>query len=117
MNVHREGHSSCFIDGKLYVFCGINANKDPINSIELLENACGLLNAIRPWQLIDMSSQQLAPRWMAATAPINDSEIAIVGGLGFDVDIGEAAAMGDVVIFNTQTKATERRVRNLQGFT
>jgi len=49
MNVHREGHASCFVAGGLYVFCGINANKDPINSIELLEDASGPLNMLQSW--------------------------------------------------------------------
>ena len=46
MKVHREGHSSCSIDGNLYVFCGINANKEPTNSIEVLDDACSALDLI-----------------------------------------------------------------------
>lgn len=49
MNLHREGHASCFIANNLYVFCGINANKDPINSIEFLSDACGALNTLQSW--------------------------------------------------------------------
>ena len=46
MRVPREGHSSCSIDGTLYVFCGVNAEKRLINSIEVLDDACSALDLI-----------------------------------------------------------------------
>ena len=46
MNIQREGHSSCSLDGTLYVFCGINSQKEPINSIEVLDDACSALDLI-----------------------------------------------------------------------
>jgi|EP00353_Schmidingerella_taraikaensis_P005595 N-acetylneuraminic acid mutarotase len=72
MNVHREGHSSCSIDGNLYVFCGINSNKQPINSIEVLDDACSALDLIQRWREITVSQDTLVPRWMAACVPINE---------------------------------------------
>ena len=40
-------------------------------------------------------------RWFLAVAPINDLEIAVMGGMGLVDD--EVSCLGDVYIFNTQT--------------
>lgn len=40
---------------------------------------------------------------MPAVAPINESEVVIVGGLGLDEEDGEVSVMGDVVIFNVSS--------------
>lgn len=52
---------------------------------------------------------------MPAVAPINESEVAIVGGLGLDEEDGEVSVMGDVVIFNVSSQAAEKPVKNFKG--
>ena len=114
MKNHREGHSSYSIDGNLYVFCGINASKEPINSIEVLDDACSALDLIQAWREINVSQQTLVPRWMAACVPINEDQIAVIGGISLDTN-GDAEVRGDVVLYDVTTATVERRVNNFPG--
>ena len=86
MNVHREGHASCFLANRLYVFCGVNASKEPCNVVEYLDNATGNVSG-NSWAQLQLDASVLAPRWLSAATPLNDTEIAIIGGLGIDEDI------------------------------
>ena len=56
----------------------------------------------------------LVPRWMAACVPINDEEIAILGGISLD-ETDDPEVMGDVVLFDTTTSTVERKVNNVPG--
>lgn len=38
-----------------------------------------------------------------------------MGGLGIDEDDDEVSTMGDVIIFNVQSRTAEKAVRNLPG--
>ena len=114
MKIHREGHSSCSIDGNLYVFCGINANKMPINSIEVLDDACSALDLIQGWREIQVSEAILTPRWVPACVPVNEDQIAIIGGISFDAN-DDPGVMGDVVLYDTTEGTVERKVINMPG--
>ena len=114
MKIHREGHSSCSIDGNLYVFCGINANKVPINSIEVLDDACSALDLIQGWREIQVSEAVLVPRWVPACVAVNEDQIAIIGGISFDEN-DEPGVMGDVVLFDATEGTVERKVTNMPG--
>lgn len=51
---------------------------------------------------------------MAACVPINDDEIAIIGGISFDAN-GDPGVRGDVVLFNRATNQVERKVTDMPG--
>lgn len=103
LNIPRHAHASTSIDGNLYVFCGLSVTQqaeDAISSIEVLDDACAALDLISMWRVITLAPSVLPSRFYPATAPINDDQIAIIGGVGFD-EVGDLGVMGDVVVFDT----------------
>ena len=57
-----------------------------------------LANATTLWQLINVAENILTKRTEPAVAPLNDTEIAILGGSG----------ESDVIVFNTTTKTCQK---------
>ena len=57
-----------------------------------------LANATTLWQLINVAENILTKRSVPAVAPLNDTEIAILGGYG----------LSDVIVFNTITKTCQK---------
>ena len=96
LNIARWRHSACTLEKTVYVFCGRNKYYD-LNSIEMISESKLMSNATILWQLINVAEHILAQVTLPAVAPINDTEIAILGGFkeGFS---------GKVVVFNTTTK-------------
>ena len=81
----------------MYVIGGL-AGEDPLCSIEKLSNATLRLSEISEWKLIDVADTVLTPRWYSIVCVLNDSEIAIMGGIGEIND--EAFVLNDVVLLN-----------------
>ena len=69
-----------------------------LNSIEMISESSLLANATTLWQLIDVAENILTKRHAPAVAPLNDTEIAILGGYN----------EGDVIVFNTTTKTCQK---------
>ena len=91
------GASACCHGGSVYVVGGL-AGEDPLCSIEKLSNATLRLSEISQWKLINVADTILTPRWYSIVCVLNDSEIAIMGGIGEIND--EAFVLNDVVILN-----------------
>ena len=98
LNIARFLHSACTLNGIVYVFCGCEYI-DYFNSIEMISESSLLANATTLWQLIDVAENILTPRYNTAVAPLNDTEIAILGG---------SYRFSDVIVFNTTTKTCQK---------
>lgn len=79
-----------------------------------MEDACSALDLLSGWRVIHLADSVLVPRIHPAVAPINDTQFAIIGGIGSDVN-GDIEAMGDVVMFTTGSDSAELRVKNIHG--
>ena len=79
LNVARFLHSACTLNGIVYVFCG-GDGRVCLNSIEMISESTLLANATTLWQLINLAEDILTKRAFPAVAPLNDTEIAILGG-------------------------------------
>ena len=99
LNIARYSHSACTLNGIVYVFCGYNGNY--LNSIEMISESSLLANATTLWQLINVAENILTPRIGPAVAPLNDTEIAILGG-------HDDNYRSDVIVFNTTTKTCQK---------
>lgn len=110
----RVGHASCTLNDMIYVFCGGVVNPDdnddigepnPDNSIEFL-NARALINGTAQvtWQLVQLAepnSSPLSARFLPVVAPLNSTEIVILGG---DSSIeGANLLLGDMLIFDIES--------------
>jgi len=51
-----------------------------LNSIEVISETSLVSESNVRWQLIDVPKNILSPRYRPAVAPLNESEIAILGG-------------------------------------
>ena len=98
LNITRYNHSACTLNGIVYVFCGLDGGDYVLNSIEMISESSLLANATTLWQLIDVAENILTKRSRPAVAPLNDTEIAILGGPG----------ESDVIVFNTTTKTCQK---------
>ncbi len=104
MNVSRRDHASCAIGRQVYVFCGTAGDsRITLNSIEVLDLHTKMTIENKKqwhWRLIRAPASTLQPRYQPSVCPINQNEIAILGGWASD----GYSRLGDVVLFNTRTK-------------
>ena len=83
----------------IYVFCGGDENyKDYLNSIEVISETSLVQNSTATWQLIEVPQNILIPREFPGVAPMNDTEIVIMGGHG-----SFGRYLSHIVVFNTTT--------------
>ena len=101
LNKARYGHSACTLNGIVYVFCGWDGIYN-LNSIEMITESTLLANATTLWHLINVAENILIKRTYPAVAPLNDTEIAILGG--YDGN----STLSDVIVFNTTTKKCQK---------
>ena len=87
------------LQAKIYVFCGTDYSQI-LNSIEVISENALVPHSEARWQLINISKDILAGRYACAVSPINDTEIAILGGFN----------KSDVILFKTTTKKCEKKV-------
>ena len=101
LNKARERASACALKAKIYVFCGKEGSYalSDLNSIEVISETSLVPNSTACWQLIEVSKNILTRRVFPAVAPLNETEIAILGG-----DSGlYKSRKGDVIVLNTET--------------
>ena len=103
MNIARKRAASCSLGGAVYVFCGEDHDSSELNSIEVLQDACSSPQFLTGWSLISVPETILSVRCQPAVAPISDSEIAIIGGLQESKDEDMVNALGDVILFDTNS--------------
>ena len=102
LNEGRMSHSSCFLGDKIYVFAGRNA-QGLIDSIESLKITIDPTQQFtKNWKLI-YEENEFEPREALLCAPLNESEIVIMGGYMN----GENSS--DIFIFNTVDRYIEPR--------
>ena len=80
----RAGASGCSLPGYIYIFCGMKEDRNRLNSIERLRIIAvdkPKLIVDREWQLIQLKLENLTPRSNPVIVPLNDTKIAILGGL------------------------------------
>lgn len=95
LNKTRFGASACVLGAKFYVFCGgIDYSLCKRNSIEKISESTLFPHSAARWELIEVRSNILSPRYAAGVAPLNEKEIVILGG-------DNVAYPYDVVVFNT----------------
>ena len=97
LNIARRSASACTLKGMIYLFCGSDKNYRFLNSIEMISETFLVQNSTSTWQLIEFPQDILTPRTKPAISPLNDTEIAIMGGY-------YGGYTSDVVVFNTTAK-------------
>ena len=100
LNIARCAHSACTLQGIVYVFCGTNGYTH-LNSIEMISETSLVQNSTALWQIIEIPQNILIPCKFLAVAPINDTEISIMGGFIIE-------SLSDVFVFNTATKCATK---------
>ena len=96
LNEARYATSACLLAGYAYVFAGRNSDTY-MNSIEKIAADSLFSNGPDFWTLIYVTQNVFTPRACPAVAPLNDTEIAILGGWN------NPNCLGDVLIFDTKT--------------
>lgn len=103
LSVGRHLAAACSLGDSIFTFAGVNARNKYLNSVEMLKvpRNCnyGVAWYEASWELIQLPKTEFAPRRNPVVIPLNDSEIAILGGCGEnDKDLS------DVVVFNVVNK-------------
>ena len=118
MMVNRQAAGSCALNGSVYVFFGQGENQEPLGSIEKLFHADKAVSQAY-FQMVQIEPIDISPdisilaRWFPGVAAINDTQVAIMGGMGvFDDDI---CCLGDAYIFETQSEEIMQKVLNVPG--
>lgn len=104
----RDRASACSLGGKVYVFAGYGWNMC-LNSIEKLNNP-NLPKDQASWQLIEPPKDILSPHSYAIVAPLNKTEIVILGG--FD---DKNYPHNNIVLFNIRSERC-KKVANKEPF-
>ena len=104
LNRARMNAAACYLTGNVYVFAGADGGS-PLNSIEKIV-ASNLLsnNQDASWQLIEVPQSIAIFRYSSAVAPLNDTEIAILGGCALEKNSSVFTYFGDVMIFDTRSE-------------
>ena len=99
LNEARFASSACLLAGNAYVFAGANSDggQTYVNSIEKIATDSLFSNGPDCWTLIKVPQNVFTPCKNPAVAPLNDTEIAILGGYN-------EGRLGDVLIFDTNTE-------------
>ena len=92
---------------KVYVFCDVMYKME--NFINVLHKPGASLSSQDPprWQVIDVPQDVMSYRRWVSFAPLNSTEIAILGGRDQD------EFFGDVITFNTSTY--EFKIEDVEG--
>ena len=111
----RSCHSSCTLNDRIFVFCGIAMNftefkREIDNSIEFF-NARAHVNGLHAqWETIlvpEDSAWDLSCRIAPLVSPLNSTQIAILGG---SQDTNGTVPLGDVHIFDTETISVQEEI-------
>ena len=105
LNQNRLDAGSCVCAGQVYIFAGEGDSWSQLTSIEKISVSSLIANGRDTWLTFEMpQSSSLSPRCNPAVAPLNDNEIAIMGGRLND------KWFVDVVVFNTRSKKCQQMV-------
>ena len=97
INQARSNASGCYLPAYVYIFAGYTKDES-INNIEKIASISLYSNCKEHWQLIEIPQNIFTPRQNPAVAPLNDTDIVIMGGWhGGDY-------LNDVVVFDTTNK-------------
>ena len=109
LNVVRNAAAATVLNHVVYVFCGAGESEN-LNSIERLamEGANGREAYEEAWTLIEPSIDILSRRYYPAVIPINNTEIAILGGYEDDY-------LKDVILFNTEDDSVTKVCEDADG--
>ena len=81
MNTPRTSHSCCALGNKLYIAGGTDRSYNGLLSIECLDLNHLLIGLFVRWRTIPIPDSQVIPRNNEPVmVPINDNEIALLGG-------------------------------------
>lgn len=106
----RGSPSACYLDAYIFVFCGWDGGKI-LNSIEKIHQSHLKPKCQTNWQLIDFPINNFPAREVPAVAPLNNTEIVILGGY-----IGNKKYSSSVVLFDTTTSQCRQVVRRGYDF-
>ena len=106
LNEARGNPSACSIQGHVFVFGGWNGGR-AINTIEKISQVDLKPDSAIPWQLINVPPNVFPARQNPAVAPLNDTEIVILGGY-----LGDNRYLSDVVVFDTTTSQCRQVLSN-----
>ena len=117
LNVPRSFAAACSIGDNMYTFAGVDSDNKYLNSVEMMANVStvatsgrkkkawenipafgGVVLARADWELIKPPKEVFTPRRNPLVVPLNQNEIAILGGYG------ENGGLSDVLIFNVTSK-------------
>ena len=99
MNVARTQFGSCVLENNIYIFCGRTSQNVYLSSIECLEVEFTMAKQrriVNTWQLAEIDEDEFPPRISMLVAPLNLSEILILGGQ-------KGRPLTDGYIFNVAT--------------
>lgn len=103
LRVARHLAAACSLGDKIFAFAGVNASDKYLNSIEMLKvprhSDYGAAWYEAAWESIQLPKKEFVPRRNPVVIPLNDREIAILGGCDEnDKDLS------DVVVFDVINK-------------
>lgn len=96
LNTPRRSAGGCFIKGIVYIVGGHSDSK-PLNCIERI-NAVRIVENQPKWQHIKLAEDVFVPTAYPSVAPLNDSELVILGGL----------AHSNIITYNFKTGELEK---------
>ena len=104
MNKGRSGHAACLLGFHVFVFAGAIGFGKFANSIEKIHTSFLESNGTIHWTLIELREDSGLSRERPAVAPLNESDIVILGGQA------GLTYLGDVIIFDTITETCQKVV-------
>jgi hypothetical protein len=111
LQVTRRVAAACTIGDNIFIFAGYDSdNFKHLFSVEKL-NIAEIAGGRAAWELIQLPEEVFAPRTALAVIPLNESEIAILGGCAKNNDY-----LSDVVIFNVKSQACHKIIEDGKGF-
>lgn len=110
LQVARRVAAACTIGDNIFIFAGYDSdNFQHLLSVEKL-NVPEIVRGAA-WELIQLPESVFAPRTALAVIPINESEIAILGGCAKNNNY-----LSDVVVFNVKSQACHKIIEEGKGF-
>ena len=94
--------AACSLGDSIFVFAGEDSYNFCLNSVERI-NVPAISSGGAAWELIQLPEEVFAPRYCPTVVPLNNSEIAILGGRG-----DNNRKLSDVLVFNVTKKACSK---------
>ena len=104
----RSKHSGCYLGTHAYVYGGLDAQNNALGTIERMDQSGS-------WTAIIIDEEEFVPRYHALFAPLNSTELVIMGGMALSEEDDDFQSLGDVWIFKTSDSSVSRQCRNFKG--